>query len=359
MQMNFFKYLFTLAAICILTFAASAAPTVKLYGTAGSYYVSQFYPTQTLQTDNEGCIEFKGTALTMGYVYASEDYKLVSVTDRATGEAMPLGADSDGKTRCTLSYTGGSGVYEFDVVSVPQASVKQVTFSVSATGQNIGLISMISVQSHTAVTPAADAQEVTVDEGETFQIRSSKEDVYLYSVVVNDEPLQSDGYGTWYYTPRQGDVAVILTDFPNKKVPVKVTLEGENVGVDIVRSFTVNGKTVSSTLWYPEGDTPYTVAMGSTVAIELNSDDYACIAVTLNGEDVPLPAKDKSFDFMTFDEAGYEIVISTVDSKTGIGELKQVDNEDGRIYNMQGIKVGRDNLPAGMYIVNGKLILIK
>lgn len=357
--MNKINFILSLVAICLSSIAASAAPTVKLYGTPGSYYVSQFYPTQTLETDASGCIEFSGTALTMGYVYASEGYKLMSVTNRATGEAMPLGSNTDDVTRCTLSYTSGEGVYEFDVVSIPLAQVKQISFTISATGKNIGLISMISVQSHSEVTPTATAQEVTVDEGETFQIRSTKEDVYLYSVVVNDQPLQSDGYGTWYYTPNDGDVAVIMTDFPSKKVPVSVKFEGDNVGIDIVRSFTVNGKEVSSSIWYPEGDTPYTVAMGSTVAIELNSEDYEYIAVTLNGEDVPLPSGDKNFDFMTFDENGYEIIISTKGTESGIDEVVLDRNADDCIYNLQGIKVSGDNLPAGLYILNGKLILIK
>lgn len=351
------KKLFTLLCIALLAVAAQAAPTVKLYGKAGSYFVNQFYPTQTLQTDADGVIEMKGTALTMGYVYAADEYKLRSVTNRATGEKLAIGADTEGVPRCTINFTSGDGVYEFDVESVPNVKVKQVTFTISATGSNVSLISMISVQTHTTVTPGEEPKEVTVDEGETFQIRSTKEDVYFYSVVVNGKPLQGDGYGTWYYTPEQGDVAVIMTDIPNKKVPVEVTFVGEGCGPEIVKSYTVNGKAIDESVWHPEEGT-YEVAMGATVAIELDP-TVENLSVTVNGEDVELPAGDKSFDFMTFDEAGYKVVISTEEKGDDNGDdsVEQIgtSGQPEVIYNLQGMKVS--NPGKGIFIINGKKVV--
>ena len=51
--------------------------------------------------------------------------------------------------------------------------------------------------------------------------------------------------------------------------------------------------------------------------------------------------------------------ISTYDA-TGIESIEVIDSTDAPIYNLQGIKMqNADNLPAGIYIKNGKKYIIK
>ena len=54
-----------------------------------------------------------------------------------------------------------------------------------------------------------------------------------------------------------------------------------------------------------------------------------------------------------------EPVIFTTTKKTSIEELNYVEKADGAYYNIMGQKMDPANLPAGIYIHNGKKILVK
>ena len=43
----------------------------------------------------------------------------------------------------------------------------------------------------------------------------------------------------------------------------------------------------------------------------------------------------------------------------GIGEMKTAMHVDNAVYNLQGVRMNADSLPRGIYIKNGKKIVIR
>lgn len=347
------------ATLAVLACAVSVAgPLVKLSGAPGSYYLEQYYPNKTITPDSDGNLEFQGTAMTMGYIYAAEGYQLISVTDKNTGAEKSIGANNDGVARCIISLTGSADtVYEYEVKALPESQVKSVTFTVSGLGSHIANISMIGVRTHTQIKVSSTPQSVTVDEGETFQIRSDKEGLNLYAVEVNGEKLAGDGYGTWYYTPTEGEKVVIYTDFPEGEAPVNFTLMGDEVNADVVSAISIDGKAVTTADWYNTDGKPLMVKMGSTLLVELDKTTFQNFSVTINGQSVSLPQGDVSFDLLVSDEEGYDIVISADKRTTGVDEVEVSVRATDSIYTLQGVPV-HGALKAGqIYIVNGKCVV--
>lgn len=355
------KFYFTLMAMVLVSMAANAAVTVKLYGAPDSYYVKQMYPTNTLTPDADGFLEFKGMAMTYGTIYAAEGYKLVSVVDRATGEEKNLQLDDNGVLRCYLAYPSGSQTVEFDVTAVKTEEVKTITFTISGEGKDVSKISMISLRTHTGVSVSTTPKEVTVEEGDKFQIRPSVEGVYFYQVQVNEVPLVGDGYSTWYYTPQDGDDVVIFTEFPDQEVPVVVMLVGEDMDTDVVKSYTIDGAEIPVSSWYLtdeqfEEQEYFTVRYGKFLLITLNTDDYTDFDIQVNGETYPFQKADPIIDIMISDERGYGIYIDAKKTSVGVDTIGASANADTRIFNLQGIEVTGNNLPKGIYIKGGKLV---
>ena len=76
------------------------------------------------------------------------------------------------------------------------------------------------------------------------------------------------------------------------------------------------------------------------------------IVVTANGEEVA-PA-DGVFTFDVNADTQFKVVANTADG------VNAVSSQNARaIYNLQGVRMNGKNLPAGMYIVNGKSVMIK
>ena len=76
------------------------------------------------------------------------------------------------------------------------------------------------------------------------------------------------------------------------------------------------------------------------------------IAVTANGEEVA-PA-DGVFTFDVNADTQFKVVTNTADG------VNVVSSQNARvIYNLQGVRMNGKNLPAGMYIINGKSVMVK
>lgn len=76
------------------------------------------------------------------------------------------------------------------------------------------------------------------------------------------------------------------------------------------------------------------------------------IAVTANGEEVA-PA-DGVFTFDVNADTQFKVVTNTADG------VNVVSSQNARvIYNLQGVRMNGKNLPAGIYIVNGKSVIVK
>ena len=58
---------------------------------------------------------------------------------------------------------------------------------------------------------------------------------------------------------------------------------------------------------------------------------------------------------------GGEVVTITTapEGESGIADIVLDENANNEVYNLQGIRVNRENLPAGVYIVNGQKVLVK
>lgn len=362
--MKLFRLLFTLMVVAFVSMAANAAVTVQLYGTPGSYFVNQMYPTQTLTPDADGFLQFKGAAMTYGRIYAAEGYKLIGVTNRETGADVNITTDSDGVRCCYVGYSTGNQTVQLNVTSVAESEVPEIKFTISAEGSNVDKISMISTRTHTGVKVSTTPTTVTVEKGDRFQIRPTVENTYFYQLQVNGVPQPGDGYSTWYYTPADGDVVVILTDFPDQEVPFVVLLTGEDMDLDVVKSFEIDGVKISPEVWYVdeekfENEDYFCVRYGKFVTITLNTTDYSNFDIQINGKPYALQYGDPIIDIMVTEETGYGIYIDAQKTSVGVNSISQEMTSDSRIFNLQGMEVKASNLPSGIYIKGGKLVKIK
>ena len=87
------------------------------------------------------------------------------------------------------------------------------------------------------------------------------------------------------------------------------------------------------------------------------------VKVLLAGFEAGLKGKDgrtAEEAYNDFNESPWsESVIFTTTQKTSINEIQAEVKGDNRYYNMMGQEVDGNNLPAGIYIHNGKKILVK
>ena len=158
---------------------------------------------------------------------------------------------------------------------------------------------------------------------------------------------QYEGSTSYYITLANGDaVKVYLASLP-EKYAVSFVQNIENA----ISSVATDGQA------YANWASGFTALAGTKVAIT-TSDDKA--EVTVNGEKA------------TADENGTFVVEITNDTEIIISEASGIENIEmgnignGNVYNMQGILIYKNasseqinNLPAGLYIVNGKKVIRK
>lgn len=103
-----------------------------------------------------------------------------------------------------------------------------------------------------------------------------------------------------------------------------------------------------------------TTAVGTTsFDITPLSENAAPIYVTVNGNSVD--AKDGVYSFEVSSDTNV-----TITSTTGISDIENASPCNADVFNLQGIRVGRnmsaeeiENLPAGLYIINGRKTIVK
>lgn len=169
-----------------------------------------------------------------------------------------------------------------------------------------------------------------------------------YVAYVNGE-LQnnpySSNYFSWYNVPEQGDVVKVFTDGAPEEYTVHVATtgtaaEGVALNVDVV------------TPVEDIADADIKVLAGTIFTITPPADANVSVKV----DDTELTAgEDGKFSFTA--TAAHNVAISAT---SGIIDIAgDADRAFGPVYNLQGIKVldsskNLNELPAGMYIVNGK-----
>lgn len=123
--------------------------------------------------------------------------------------------------------------------------------------------------------------------------------------------------------------------------------------------FTVNPGTVASVtrdliVEVPDYQEGFSCFAGTNVTV---SNPDKALEVTVNGTTVEAAEGTHSYSF-TVNDASTNVVVK--EEGSGIGSIES-ETVNSPVYNLQGIKVGDNTgaLPAGIYIVNGKKIIVK
>lgn len=96
-----------------------------------------------------------------------------------------------------------------------------------------------------------------------------------------------------------------------------------------------------------------------TVKIDGNVSDKTVTEITFDGDNVTLSYEDNSSETKDMSLVSFSF---SYDSTTGINKIEEVKKSlQGKVFNLNGQLVGNslDGLSKGIYIVNGKKVIIK
>lgn len=96
-----------------------------------------------------------------------------------------------------------------------------------------------------------------------------------------------------------------------------------------------------------------------TVKIDGNVSDKTVTEITFDGDNVTLSYADNSSETKDMSLVSFSF---SYDSTTGINKIEEVKKSlQGKVFNLNGQLVGNslDGLSKGIYIVNGKKVIIK
>ncbi len=168
---------------------------------------------------------------------------------------------------------------------------------------------------------------------------------FVYS---NDEEVSSTGFGnsrTWNINIANGSVVKIFAVATDE--PEWYTLNFEENGFDAVDVLADEMRPITDRVGFE--------TLAATKIEIMPKADKDVKAVTVDGE--PLTANAKG---------NYEFAVSghhniAVTSATGIDKIESTEATGSEIYNLQGIRVSGEasQLPEGIYIINGKKVLVK
>lgn len=168
----------------------------------------------------------------------------------------------------------------------------------------------------------------------------SKVEVYL-----NDEKLQGSEYGFNY------SFKVVNSDV------VKVYIEGAPAKCDVAFEVAEDaGDFVATHDIVAEFNPADGLSCFEGTEVSITPAEGNAIIVSVNDENLTADSETKAFVFTV---KGNDTVKISKDPNVGINSIN-ADKEGLEIYNLQGIRVtNTENMPAGIYIVNGKKVVIK
>lgn len=207
-------------------------------------------------------------------IYANDGYLLRGVTDAAGNTTPAYGG-------YVSIYSGSYSTSQtFTINSCSEAEVRTASFTVVVDGNP----SSVQVQrsSDNANITLSDASTVVAfdPENETgYTFSHTTYNMSLYSVTVDDVPVAAQG-SRFPVTVGDGSVVKVVTDFPDRDVPVNISFANEGTE-GVVSNVMVGGMNVSG--WNQEG---FTVKLGSTLAIQANTTDFDNVSATLNGQSI-------------------------------------------------------------------------
>lgn len=169
----------------------------------------------------------------------------------------------------------------------------------------------------------------------------AQNEAYVY---INDEDVLVAGDGTYRFTMTSGSVVKIFVDSEGE--PDFYTLTFSQDGFNNVKIVADEIRTVTQRAGYE-----YLVG----TKIEISPKDGITLKVKLDGTELTADAKGV-YSFSV--SANHNIELKT-EGEVGVANINVNTPTEHVIFNLQGIRVDSAELPAGLYIVNGKKTLIK
>lgn len=182
-------------------------------------------------------------------------------------------------------------------------------------------------------------------------LSSSKD--FKVVMVLNDQAVDSPYGASWELTPNDGDVAYIFFFFKGEDYTdddavvsapekVAVSFEGECQGLEVTRDVIVPVQD------WAEGFEAYPGTRVSLAGVGHNTVTVNGVAATPDAEgnyDIDVPAQGAKIAFA---------------ATTGVESVEAGARAASGIYNLQGMRLntGRDQLPAGVYVIDGKKVRV-
>jgi len=184
-----------------------------------------------------------------------------------------------------------------------------------------------------------------------FQSYNSKGDDYVEVAYLNDEKVEKSGYEPLSFNVQEGDVLKLyVLDQPKTfTATFEAPAEMEATELEVTKD------RVIPVMDWKNGVSSLT---GTEVSFKLNPANGYDYGVKIDGEDA---TADNDGKYTVVLEANHEVTISKT---LGVEKLINGEKSTYDVYNMQGIRVMRNagaadmnNLPKGVYIINGKKVV--
>ncbi|MCM1519848.1 MAG: hypothetical protein NC098_03605 [Lachnoclostridium sp.] len=316
------------------TVSATHAGVVKLYN-------ASYAGSETAR------VEFEGTEANMKF---SENNTYLSWKASSLGDILEVLVDGQTYNYNYIEVTEGMNiqfvtkVFEFDRELVVWLDDKDALYYVSLVCQR----TREEYPINTGYTIISYYEELLPFNVSYYNMNAA--DGFTATVLLNGETLAPAYSGGTSYN---------LNPEPMKNV-VKLYLSTEpvdcSVNFNIAEGLSVEG--TSDIINALDFAAPLSCTNGTQVS--LKSTDDKKLSVTVNEE--PVTPEDGEYTFVVNDP--FTNVLVAEDKETGIDAIfTETEAADAAVYNLQGIRVGRaanlNNLPAGVYIVNGAKVLVK
>lgn len=181
---------------------------------------------------------------------------------------------------------------------------------------------------------------------------------YPLTVNLNGEVFQWFGSGSSFILSRDTEIQVAEA---SRKEAIEVQLTVDNVNALIVYSGSESNRDIIK--MQPGANTIKVGADEAHIVIETAADEYKILSASVNDEDLDVPYY--NYLDITRLKQGDKIAVTTNKPMSGITEVTASES-DVTVYSLSGVRLLNNvsasqlyKLPAGIYIVNGKKIVVK
>ena len=209
-----------------------------------------------------------------------------------------------------------------------------------------------------------------VDGATAYYLNDAEEQVAIVGAYYTpaDEEEGTLAYITIPNIPYEVATAVYVTlsesssNLPGEEIEVSFNLytQGlENAAYTYIASVTVDGDEIDLNantfdVVYSESSVDVVITLKEGYVAEYRTSEYL-EAVVYNQDNV--------FTIILMDNGllnngGYVDLMIMDKNSSGIGSIYQINNEDA-VYTIQGVKVNKENLKPGIYVINGKKVMLK